>query len=107
MLEILGCPGGDLGRRRVPLGVLLVMNRHDRRRWDARVAADRRRSELQRQLWQMEEPIREEQAAAGSRRMDAKAERTLTLGRRSSTAEVPEHASLQRRERDSGKGGNR
>jgi hypothetical protein len=31
-----------------------------RRRWDARFAADRRRLELQHQLWQMEGQIREE-----------------------------------------------
>jgi hypothetical protein len=36
------------------------LTRRDRRQWDARFAADRRRSELQRQLWQMEEQIREE-----------------------------------------------
>lgn len=40
--------------------VISVVNRRDRRRWDARFAADRRQSELQRQLWQMEEQIREE-----------------------------------------------
>jgi len=41
-------------------GVFLVVNRRDRRRWDARVPADRRRSELQRQLWELEDQIREE-----------------------------------------------
>jgi hypothetical protein len=40
--------------------VLSVVNRRDRRRWDARFAADRRRLELRHQLWQMEEQIREE-----------------------------------------------
>lgn len=52
-----------------------VTNRRDRRRWDERLMADRRRWELQRQFWQMEDHIRLESLPDWQRKAIEEADR--------------------------------